>query len=181
MVVDRHPDRLKLAEEIGAIAIDDSAVDPVEAVNELTMGLGADNGCECVGYQAHDPEGEEHPNLTLNRLVKSVRFTGDIGVVGVFIPQDPGGPDELAQRGAVAFDFGEFWFRGQKLGSGQCPVKKYNRRLRDLIVGGKAKPSWIVSHELTLDQAPEGYEHFDNRDDGWTKVVLHPDHLTTGS
>ena len=128
MVVDRHPDRLKKAEEIGAIPIDDSAVDPVEAVNEMTMGLGADNGCECVGYQAHDPEGHEHPNMTLNRLVKSVRFTGDIGVVGVFIPQDPGGPDELAKRGAVAFDFGEFWFRGQKLGTGQCPVKRYNRR-----------------------------------------------------
>ena len=174
MVVDRHPDRLKKAEEIGAIPIDDSTVDPVEAVLEMTMGLGADNGCECVGYQAHDPEGQEHPNMTLNRLVKSVRFTGDIGVVGVFIPQDPGGPDELAQQGAVAFDFGEFWFRGQKLGSGQCPVKRYNRRLRDLIAGGKATPSWIVSHELPLDQAPEGYERFDNRDQGWTKVVLHP-------
>jgi glutathione-independent formaldehyde dehydrogenase len=174
MVVDRHPDRLKLAEEIGAIPIDDSAVDPVEAVNEMTMGLGADNGCECVGYQAHDTDGHEHPNMTLNRLVQSVRFTGGIGVVGVYIPQDPGSPDDLAKRGQVAFDFGQFWFRGQTLGSGQCPVKKYNRPLRDLIAGGKAKPSWIVSHEISLDGAPEAYEHFDNRDDGWTKVVLHP-------
>jgi glutathione-independent formaldehyde dehydrogenase len=81
MVVDRHPDRLRKAEEIGAIPIDDSAVDPVEAINEMTMGLGADNGCECVGYQAHDPEGHEHPNMTLNRLVRSVRFTGDLGVM----------------------------------------------------------------------------------------------------
>ena len=175
MVVDRHPDRLKLVEEIGAIAIDDSKVDPVEAVNELTMGLGADNGCECVGYQAHDPQGEEHPNLTLNNLVKSVRFTGTIGVVGVYVPQDPGAKDALAKQGEVAFDFGQFWFRGQTMGSGQCPVKKYNRPLRDLIAAGKAKPSWIVSHELTLDQAPEAYEHFDARDQGWTKVVLHTD------
>jgi len=174
MVVDRQPDRLKKVEEIGAIPIDDSAVDPVEAINEMTMGLGADNGCECVGYQAHDTEGHEHPNMTLNRLVKSVRFTGAIGVVGVYIPQDPGGPDEFAKRGQVVFDFGEFWFRGQTLGSGQCPVKKYNRRLRDLIAGGKAKPSWIVSHEISLDGAPEAYENFDNREDGWTKVVLHP-------
>jgi len=58
------------------------------------------------------------------------------------------------------------------LGGG--PVKKYNRQLRDLIAGGKAEPSFIVSHELPLDQAPEAYEHFDNRDEGWTKVVLHP-------
>ncbi|WP_308798826.1 MDR/zinc-dependent alcohol dehydrogenase-like family protein [Agromyces silvae] len=124
---------------------------------------------------------DEDPTLTLNRLVKSVRFTGEIGVVGVFIPEDPGAADELAKQGKVAFDFGEFWFRGQKLGSGPCPVKRYNRQLRDLVAGGKAKPSWIVSHELSLDEAPEAYEHFDKRDEGWTKVVLHPDGVSSAS
>ena len=89
MVVDRHSDRLKLAEQIGAIPVDDSKVDPVEFVKDQTMGFGADRGCECVGYQAHDPSGNEQPNLTLNRLVDSVRFIGGIGVVGVFLPQDP--------------------------------------------------------------------------------------------
>lgn len=43
-----------------------------------------------------------------------------------------------------------------------------------------ATPSWIVSHELSLDEAPDAYEHFDNRDDGWTKVVLHPDGALVG-
>jgi glutathione-independent formaldehyde dehydrogenase len=174
MVVDRHPDRLALAGQIGAIPIDDSKADPVEAVMEETGGLGADRGCECVGYQAHDPEGHEHPNLTLNNLVESVKFTGSIGTVGVYVPQDPGGPDDLAKQGEVAFDFGLFWFKGQKMSTGQCPVKRYNRHLRDLIHRGKAKPSFLVSHELPLDQAPEGYQHFDARDQGWTKVVLTP-------
>src|SRR3712207_8874001 len=73
MVVDRHADRLRLAESIGAIAIDDSKVDPVQAVLDETMGLGADNGCECVGYQAHEPDGQEQANLTMNRLVASGR------------------------------------------------------------------------------------------------------------
>src|SRR3712207_9292966 len=54
MVVDRQPDRLRLAEAIGAIAIADSKVDPVQAVLEETMGLGADNGCECACYPAHE-------------------------------------------------------------------------------------------------------------------------------
>jgi glutathione-independent formaldehyde dehydrogenase len=174
MVVDRHPDRLRLAESIGAIPIDDSEVDPVDRINELTGGLGADCGCECVGYQAHDPQGHEHPNMTLNNLVKSVKFTGRIGVVGVYVPLDPGGPDELAKHGEVVFDYGMFWFRGQQMGTGQCPVKRYNRRLRDLIHEGKAQPSFIVSHRLGLSDAPEAYEHFDKRDMGWTKVVLHP-------
>jgi glutathione-independent formaldehyde dehydrogenase len=65
-------------------------------VLELTGGRGADCGCECVGYQAHDPAGHEHPNTALNNLVRSVRFTGSIGVVGVYVPADPGGSDELA-------------------------------------------------------------------------------------
>ena len=174
MVVDRQPDRLRLAESIGAVPIDDSKESPVDRVLEETNGLGAHRGCECVGYQAHEPDGHEQPNLTLNNLVHSVRFTGGIGVVGVFVPEDPGGTDDLAKQGKLAFDFGMFWFKGQRIGSGQAPVKKYNRQLRDLIAAGKAEPSFIVSHELPLDRAPEAYEHFDNRDDGWTKVVLHP-------
>jgi len=174
MVVDRHPDRLALAEKIGAIAIDDSKGSPIDQIMELTGGQGADRGCECVGYQAHDPQGNEHPNMTLNNLVRSVKFTGTIGVVGVYVPQDPGSPDPLGKQGEVAFDFGLFWFRGQTMGTGQCNVKNYNRHLRDLIAAGKAKPSFVVSHELPLSEAPEGYRHFDARDDGWTKVVLKP-------
>lgn len=53
-------------------------------------------------------------------------------------------------------------------------MKKYNRELRDLIIHGKATPSFIVSHELGLDEAPDGYDKFDKRVDGWTKVLLHP-------
>ncbi|WP_066376362.1 glutathione-independent formaldehyde dehydrogenase [Herbidospora mongoliensis] len=177
MVVDRHPDRLAKAEEIGAIAIDDSQGSPVDQVMELTNGLGADRGCECVGYQAHDPQGNEHPNMTLNDLVKSVKFTGTIGVVGVFIPTDPGSPDDLFKQGEIAFDYGMFWFKGQMIGNGQCNVKSYNRKLSRLIHEGKARPSWVVSHELNLDDAPGGYEHFDRRDPGWTKVVIHPSQL----
>jgi threonine dehydrogenase-like Zn-dependent dehydrogenase len=178
-VVDRHPDRLALADKIGAIAIDDSAQDPVEVIKDATLGLGADNGCECVGYQAHDPQGNEDASLTLNTLIDAVRFTGKIGCVGVFVPEDPGGREkqragELEAEGKLPLDFGMMWFKGQSLGTGQCPVKKYNRALRDLVAGGKARPSFIVSHELPLDRAPEAYRNFDSRENGWTKVVLHP-------
>jgi glutathione-independent formaldehyde dehydrogenase len=60
------------------------------------------------------------------------------------------------------------------MGTGQCPVKRYNRQLRDLIMAGKARPSFLVSHELPLEQAAEGYDRFDKRVDGWTKVLLRP-------
>jgi glutathione-independent formaldehyde dehydrogenase len=174
MVVDRHPDRLRLAESIGAVPIDDSKGSPVDQVLQLTKGRGADRGCECVGYQCHDHHGHEHSDMTMNNLVQSVKFTGGIGVVGVFIPKDPGSSDTLEQQGKIAFDWGMFWFKGQRVGTGQCNVKAYNRQLRDLIHAGRAKPSFIVSHRLSLDEAPEAYRHFDARDDGWTKVVLQP-------
>ncbi len=173
-VVDRHPDRLRLAEQIGAIGIDDSKVDPVEAVLEQTGGDGADKGCECVGWQCHDHHGHEIPNLTMNRLVASVRATATIGVVGVFVPEDPGAPDELGKKGQIAFDMGLFFQKGLRMGSGQANVKKYNRYLRDLIHAGRAKPSFIVSHRLPLDEAPNAYKHFDAREKGWTKVLLRP-------
>ncbi|THF87167.1 aldehyde dehydrogenase [Deinococcus sp. KSM4-11] len=174
MVVDRHVDRLRLAESIGAIAINDAEVNPVDRVLELTNGMGADRGCECVGYQCHDHHGKEIPGLTMNNLVKSVKFTGGIGVVGVFVPQDPGGPTQLAKKGEIPFDWGMLWFRGQHVGTGQCNVKAYNRQLRDLIAVGRAQPSFIVSHHLSLDEAPDAYKNFDERNDGWTKVILHP-------
>ncbi len=173
-IIDRHPDRLQLAEKIGAIPINDTKGSPIEQVLELTDGRGADRGCECVGYQCHDPAGHEVPNSTMNALVQSVRPTGGIGVVGVFVSEDPAAKDPLAKEGKLAFDFGTFFEKGQHMGTGQCNVKAYNRYLRDLIHAGRAKPSWIISHELALDEAPDAYKHFDARENGWTKVVLHP-------
>ena len=174
MLVDRQPDRLKLAESIGVLAIDDSKGSPVDRILEETGGEGADCGCEAVGYQAHDHHGDEVPNLTMNNLVASVKATGGIGVVGVFVPEDPGAQDELAKQGQIAFDFGSFWFKGQRMATGQANVKAYNRKLRDLIEADKAKPSFLISHELPLAEAPDAYKHFDDRDEGWTKVILKP-------
>ncbi|HEX5995958.1 MAG TPA: glutathione-independent formaldehyde dehydrogenase [Jiangellales bacterium] len=175
MAVDYQSDRLGLAERIGAIPIDASRTAPTDQIMELTLGLGADRGCECVGFQAHEPGGPERPNLTLNSLVQCVRFTGSIGAIGVFLAQDPNGPDAMYQHGELGFDFGAFWHKGQSMGTGQTNVKAYNRQLLALIMAGKAAPSFVVSHELPLDAAPDGYEHFDKREDGWTKVLLHPD------
>ena len=96
-------------------------------------------------------------------------------VVGVFLPADPGCFDENAKEGKIAIDYGLQWLKGQSMGSGQCPVKKYNRQLRDLIAVGKAKPSWIVSHEIPLSKAADAYKNFNDRTNGWTKVILKPE------
>ena len=173
-VVDKEPDRLKLAGSIDVEPIDFSAGDPVEQIMDATDGAGVDRGVEAVGYQAHDPTGEEHPELVLDNLIQVVRFAGSIGVVGVYVPEDPGAANEQAAEGRIAFDYGTLFTKGHRMGHGQAPVKRYNRQLRDLIIAGRARPSFIVSHEEPLEQAPESYEKFDQRVDGYTKVLLHP-------
>ncbi len=173
-VVDHLAERLEVAEQFGATGIDSTKGDPAEQINEATRGEGVDRGVEAVGYQAHDAEGQERSNMTMNALVDVVRPTGGIGVVGVFVPEDPEAADDLAKEGKMAFDFGQFFFKGQTIGTGQANVKAYNRQLRDLVHQGKAQPSRLVSHNLGLDDAPDAYKHFDARDSGWTKVVLNP-------
>ena len=115
----------------------------------------------------------------MDKLVQVVCTTGGIGVVGVYVPQDAGAATEGAKRGRIGFDYGTFFTKGQQMGTGQAPVKRYNRQLRDLIIAGRATPSLIVSHELALEQAPQAYDKFDRRVDGYTvdgytKVLLHP-------
>ena len=173
-VVDKEPDRLALAAEIGATAINFADTDPVEAITDGTDGFGADCGIEAVGYQAHDHTGQEHPEMVLDNLVKVVRATGHIGVVGVYVPDDPGAATEQAKEGRIAFNYGEAFTKGISIAGGQCPVKKYNRELRDLIIRGKSSPSWIVSHEIPLKEAVTAYDRFDKREDGYTKVLLKP-------
>lgn len=173
-VVDGKKDRLALAKRIGATPIDTMNGEIGDQIRAMTGGLGADCGSECIGYQCHNAKGKEVPNLVMNSLVDAVKATGSIGVIGVFIPQDPGAADDLAKKGQIAFDFGKFWFKGMKIGTGQANVKNYNRQLRDLIHYGKANPSIIISHELPLSEAPNAYKHFDDRDPGWTKVILKP-------
>ena len=111
----------------------------------------------------------------MNELVMAVKATGCIGVVGVFIPKDPKSKEDLQKKGHMDFDFGNFWMKGQSIATGQANVKSYNRQLASLISVGKAKPSQIISHELSLDEAPLAYKHFDDRDKGWTKVILKPE------
>jgi threonine dehydrogenase-like Zn-dependent dehydrogenase len=173
-VVDRQPDRLKLVEQVDATPIDDSKGDAVQQILDASRGEGADKGVEAVGYQAHDQHGEEIPGITINNLIAAVRPTGRIGVVGVFLPEDPNAKDDLAKEGKFGMDFGTFFFKGQEMGTGQANVKQYNRQLRNLIHRDRISPGLIVSHELNLDQAAEGYKNFDERLDGWTKVLLHP-------
>jgi glutathione-independent formaldehyde dehydrogenase len=188
-VVDNIPERLQKAEEFGAIAVDFSKGDPVEQIFKLrkkNKGIqqslrpgeekmkGVDCAIDAVGYQARsddDPD-KEKATQVLDNCVRIVNATGSIGMIGVYIAPDPKASSEHTKNGIFPFSIAEFFDKGITMGSGQAPVKKYNEYLRDLIVNGKAKPSQIVSHRIPIDQAPDAYDKFDRRIDGYTKVLI---------
>ena len=180
-VIDHVQERLDKAAEIGGIPINFDTGDPVQQIRDLRNGQGVDKGIDAVGYQAAKAgasavggEQEESPNIVLNQLIDVVNPTGALGIPGLYVPTDPGGVDEGAKRGALSINFGRLFEKGLRLGTGQCNVKKYNADLRDLIISGRASPSFVVSHSVPLADAPDAYKKFDQRIDGYTKVILQP-------
>jgi glutathione-independent formaldehyde dehydrogenase len=196
-VVDRAPERLKKAEQIGAIPIDFTKGNPVEQIKqhrkqnrsiqdamrpgEREKMAGVMCAIDAVGYQAQkgdNPE-REHPVQAIEWATEVVNPTGSLSLIGVYFKGDPGGRDEKTKKGIYELPLGALWEKGIAIGQGQAPVKRYNVYLRDLIVSGRAKPSFIVSHHLPLSQAPEAYAKFDKRGIGegreWTKVLLKPE------
>jgi glutathione-independent formaldehyde dehydrogenase len=190
-VVDFLPHRLRKAEQIGAIAIDLRQGDPVEQILELRrrnplvtdamrpgeeklMGVGC--GIDAVGYQARDDAepSREKPTQVLEDLVRLVNPGGRIGVVGVYMPEDPGGIDERARHGRFEIPWGRIFEKAITVAQGQTPVKRYNTLLRELIIAGRAKPSFIDSQRLPLNDAADAYARFDRREEGYTKVILKP-------
>ena len=102
------------------------------------------------------------------RLAKA----GELGAIPIdFRVGDP--VDQiLEQRSRLRKGSGATW-RGEE-SMGRDPDERYNTQLRDLIISGRAKPSRIVSHRLPLSQAPAAFQKFDQRIDGYIKVILDP-------
>jgi glutathione-independent formaldehyde dehydrogenase len=188
-VVDNIAERLEKAEELGAIPIDFSKGDPVEQIFKLRKKNkeiqqshrpgeekleGVDCAIDAVGYQSRDDKNpsKENPTQALENALRVVNPTGAVGVIGVYIAPDPGAKDEKQKKGIFPFPLADFFAKGLTIGTGQAPVKKYNEYLRDLIISGRAKPSKIVSHHINIDQAPDAYSKFDQRIDGYTKVLI---------
>jgi glutathione-independent formaldehyde dehydrogenase len=188
-VVDNIPDRLEKAKELGAIPVDFSKGDPVEQIFNLrkrNKGIqqslrpgeeklkGVDCAIDAVGYQARNDSRpkDEHPTQVLENCLKVVNPTGAIGMIGVYIAPDPGAATEDAKKGIYPFPVADYFDKAITMGSGQAPVKRYNEYLRDLIINGRAQPSKIVSHRIRIDAAPDAYDKFDKRAEGYTKVLI---------
>ncbi|QLI65261.1 uncharacterized protein G6M90_00g020430 [Metarhizium brunneum] len=171
-VVDRVPERSRAAESIGCIPIDFTECDAVEQIIKQGL-LGAakcrsgehDSGDEAVRRTGHSRTLCPEVKFPISHPFSKCLFEFD---------SDPGAPDTAAAKGMISLSFGKLFEKGLRLATGQCNVKAYNRYLRNLIIAGKAKPSFAVSHEITLDDVEIAYDRFDTRLEGYTKVLIHP-------
>ncbi len=91
---------------------------------------------------------------SIDYCAKVVNPAGNICLIGVYMAPDPGAKDKQAKQGIYPLPIGELFDKAVTIGMGQCPVKKYNEYLRDLIIQGRAHPGKIVSHHIRIQEAP---------------------------
>lgn len=171
--IDRFTERLTLARISGAEVIDYEAEDVYEALQEATGGQGPDACIDAVGMEAHghslDAFMDEAKAVlhiqpdrahALREAIRCCRKGGIVSVPGVYI----GMIDK--------FNFGMAFSKGLTFKMGQTHTHRYMRPLLERIEAHQIDPSFIISHRLTLDEAPEAYRLFRDKRDGCTKIVM---------
>ena len=108
-LVERVPERLKAAEKIGCVPIDFSKGDVVEMITKENGGM-VDRSVDAVGYQATAGSADkEVPNVVLENMIKITRPCGGLGIPGLYVPTDPGAPDEASGKGMLSLSFGKLF------------------------------------------------------------------------
>jgi threonine dehydrogenase-like Zn-dependent dehydrogenase len=175
IVIDRFPYRLQMARERAraweTINYEEESV--LERLKELTGGRGPDKCIDAVGMEAHGPAAmyavdrtkqalmlETDRPIALREAIMACRSGGIVSVIGVY-----GGFIDK-------FPMGSLMNRSLSIRTGQCHVQRYMQPLLERIQRGEIDPSFIITHTLPLDQAPQGYDMFVHKRDNCEKVVL---------
>ena len=174
IAIDRFDYRLRIARDrAGAETINYEEVDVHDTLKEMTGGRGPDACIDAVGMEGHAPGLvgaydkiktnlmlETDRPIALRQAILACRSGGTISVAGVY-----GGFIDKFPMGAIVN-------RSLTIRSGQTHVQRYMRPLLERIKDGEIDPSFVVSHRLRLEDAPEGYSLFNAKEDECLKVVL---------
>jgi glutathione-independent formaldehyde dehydrogenase len=176
IVGDMIPERLQQARSFGCETVDLTESAPLpEIIEEITGEPVVDAAVDAVGFEArgHGKDADEAPATVLNDVMTIARAGASLGIPGLYVTGDPGGIDENARIGQLGVRIGLGWAKSHAFTTGQCPVKRYNRLLMNLILAEKAQIAKAVNATvIPLDQAPKGYQDFDRG--AARKFVLNP-------
>jgi len=177
IAIDRLPERLEMARSLGALAVDYSEQDVsvLTALKDLTGGIGPDACIDAVGLEAHSAQLQgtydkikvallmetDRPSV-LRQAIQAVRKGGTLSIPGVY-----GGLLDKVPFGAA---FG----KGITMKMGQTNMHTYMKPLLERIEKGQIDPSYIISHRITLEQAPEMYKVWRDKKENVTKIVIDP-------
>jgi S-(hydroxymethyl)glutathione dehydrogenase/alcohol dehydrogenase len=150
--VDTVPSRLQVASELGSIPINATDSDPVEMIRNMTDGRGPDIVLEAVGGNGSG----------LQLALRLIRPAGTVSMVG------------LPTARTYEYPLLRAFMRNITFKIGMCPVRRYIPLLMPLLEDKTLVLSQIVTHRLALDEAPNGYQMFNNREAGVLKVLLKP-------
>ena len=176
IAIDRVPERLAMARAGGAITINFEEESVVERLNELTGGKGPEKCIDSVGMEAHATATldsmydrakqalmleTDRPHV-LREMIYVCRPAGTISVPGVY-----GG---LIDK----IPFGAAMNKGLTFRMGQTHVNRWSADLLRRIQEGQIDPSFVITHTVKLEDGPEMYKTFRDKEDGCIKVVLKP-------
>jgi threonine dehydrogenase-like Zn-dependent dehydrogenase len=175
IAIDTVPERLAMARAAGAETLDYAEKDLQEQIMALTRGQGPDAVIEAVGLESHGATTAqsvassvmgkltslERP-FALNQAILACRPAGVISMPGVF----------AGQVGPIAM--GALMQKGLTLRTGQTHMLRYMAPLLEKIAEGKIDASSIITHRAGLEEGPDLYKTFRDKQDGCVKVVLKP-------
>ena len=166
IAIDRVPERLRKARfECGARIVNYEKQNVLETLKEMTGGRGADSCIDALGLPAHMPRiGNGHVDqpAALHQAILACRIGGTVSIAG------------MDAAYAEKIHFRPILDRWLQIRTGQTHVHKYLRPLLERIQNGEIDPSFVVSHRMSLDEAPEAYQMFLDKPDECLKIVLKP-------
>ncbi len=177
IAIDRLPERLQMAEAGGATVINFSTESVTERLNDLTGGKGPEKCIDATGTESHvslfQPDTiydrakqmlmleSDRPHV-LREMIYVCRPAGTLSIPGVY-----GG---LVDK----FPMGPAMNKGLTFRMGQTHVNRWTGDLLRRIEEGQIDPSFVITHSVSLEEGPQMYKTFRNKQDGCIKVVLKP-------
>jgi threonine dehydrogenase-like Zn-dependent dehydrogenase len=177
IVIDRVPERLSMAQAGGAIPINFEEESVIERLQDLTHGKGPDKCIDAVGLEAH--VGMKHLDSFYDRAKQTLMLESDRPHVlreMIYVCRPAGVLSVPGVYGGLIdkFPMGALMQKGLTVRTGQTHVNKWAQDLLRRIVEDEIDPSFVVTHTASLEQGPELYKTFRDKEDGCIKVVLKP-------